>query len=100
MFAFIKKSLLTGIGLTLMTKDKVEELGKELVERGEMSEKEGKEFIDELVKKSEKARKDLDAKIERLVQDAIEKTNVATKKDIEKLAARLEQLERAETGKE
>jgi len=100
MFAFIKKSLLTGIGLTLMTKDKVEELGKELVERGEMSEKEGKEFIDELVKKSEKARKDLDAKIERLVQDALEKTNVATKRDIEKLVTRIEQLERAETGKE
>jgi len=100
MFAFIKKSLLAGIGLALMTKDKVEELGKELVERGEMSEKEGKEFIDELVKKSEKARKDLDGKIERLVQDAIEKTNVATKKDIEKLAARIEQLERAKMGKE
>jgi len=100
MFAFIKKSLLTGIGLTLMTKDKVEELGKELVERGEMSEKEGKEFIDDLVKKSEKARKDLDAKIERLVQDALEKTNVATKRDIGKLVTRIEQLERAETGKE
>ena len=100
MFAFIKKSLLTGIGLTLMTKDKIEELGKNLVERGEMSEEEGKEFIDELVKKSEKARKDLDAKIDRLVQDAIKKTNMATKRDIEKLAARIKQLELAERGKE
>ncbi len=40
----IKKTMLTGVGLALKTWDEVEDLAKELVEKGKMSEKEGKNF--------------------------------------------------------
>ena len=46
MFELIKKTLLTGVGLAVMTKDKVEELGKELASQAKLSENEGKEFVE------------------------------------------------------
>lgn len=55
MFDLIKKTLLTGVGLAVMTKDKVEELGKDLASQAKMSEHEGKEFVDHLLKQSDTA---------------------------------------------
>ncbi len=40
MFDLIKKTLLTGVGLAVMTKDKVEELGKEFASQAKLSENE------------------------------------------------------------
>jgi len=60
MLELIKKTVLSGVGLT---RDKIEELAKDLTEKGEMSEKEGKELVEELVKKSERAGKDLESKV-------------------------------------
>ncbi|MFQ5841020.1 MAG: phasin family protein [Thermodesulfobacteriota bacterium] len=94
MFDLIKKTLLTGVGLGVMTKDKVEELAR----KGELSEKEGKELIDDLLKKSEQAREDLEAKIEGLVRKALEKLNVGAKKDITQLNAKIECLEKRRVG--
>ena len=100
MFDLIKKTLLTGLGLAAMTKDRIEEFAKDLVEKGEMSEKEGKELIDELWKKSEQARKDLETKMEGMVQKAIEKLNMATKEDIAQLNEKIEGLEQRIKDKE
>lgn len=55
MFDLIKKTLLTGVGLAVMTKDKVEEMGKEFASQAKLSELEGKEFVDHLLKQSETA---------------------------------------------
>jgi len=97
MFELIIKTMLTGVGLAAVTKDKVEELARELIDRSEMSEKEGKELIDELLKKSEQARKDLEAKIEDIVRKVLGKMDLATKGDIDRLTERIESLEQKET---
>ena len=97
MFELIKKTMLAGVGLAAVTKDKVEELARELTEKGEMSEKEGKELIDELLKKSEQARKDLETKVEDTVRKVLEKMAVATKGDIDSLSERIKNLEQKET---
>lgn len=97
MFELIKKTMLAGVGLAAVTKDKVEELARELTEKGEMSEKEGKELIDELLKKSEQARKDLETKVEDTVRKVLGKMAVATKEDIDSLSERIKNLEQKET---
>ena len=97
MFELIKKTMLAGVGLAAVTKDKVEELARELTEKGEMSEKEGKEIIDELLKKSEQDRKDLETKVEDTVRKVLEKMAVATKEDIDSLSERIKNLEQKET---
>lgn len=93
MFDIIKKTMLMGAGLAAMTGDKIEELAKELTEKGGMSEKEGKELVEELVRKSDRARKDLDAKVETLVGKALEKMDVATRKDIARLEEKIGEIE-------
>ena len=47
----IKKTLLTGVGLALKTWDEVEDLAKDLVDKGKMNEKEGGKFIKDLHKR-------------------------------------------------
>ena len=97
MFDLIKKTLLTGVGLAVMTKGKIQELVGELVKKGEISEKEGRELVAELLKKSEQAGKEWEAKVEGLVGKAVAKLKVATKDDIAELAAKITQLERKGT---
>lgn len=48
MFDIIKKVVLTGVGLAAMTKDKVEEVARDLAKKGKLTEKEGKELVDDL----------------------------------------------------
>jgi polyhydroxyalkanoate synthesis regulator phasin len=92
MFDLIKKTLLTGVGLAVMTKDKVEELGKEFAAQAKLSELEGKEFVDYLLKQSETARKDLESRINTAVQKAVSGLNLASKDEVAKLSAKVEEL--------
>ena len=93
MFDLIKKTMLTGVGLAAMTRDKVEELARELIEKGEMTEKEGKELVDEFMKKSEQAKKDLETKVEGIVEKVLGKMNLATKEDIRRLEEKIRDIE-------
>ncbi|MBW2646753.1 MAG: hypothetical protein JRE23_11345 [Deltaproteobacteria bacterium] len=95
MFDLIKKTMLTGVGLAAMTKDKVEELAKELADKGKLSEKEGKKLVDDLLKKSEKAKKDLEKEIERVVKDTMKKMNLAGAEELSNLTKRIRKLEGA-----
>ncbi len=92
MFDLIKKTLLTGVGLAVMTKDKVEELGKELSSQAKLSEQEGKEFVDHLLKQSETARKDFEGRLNTAVQKAVSSLNLASKDEVAKLSAKVEEL--------
>ena len=95
MFDLIKKTMLTGVGLAAMTKDKIEELAKELTEKGKLTEKEGKDLVDDLLKKSEKAKKDLEAQIERVVKDTMKKMNIPSGEELSNLTKRVKKLETA-----
>jgi polyhydroxyalkanoate synthesis regulator phasin len=92
MFDLIKKTLLTGVGLAVMTKDKVEELGKEFASQAKLSELEGKEFVDHLLKQSEIARKDFESRISSAAQKAVSGLNLASKDEVAKLSAKVEEL--------
>lgn len=89
----IKKTMLTGLGLALMTKDKVEELGREFVEQAKLGEGEGREFVDNLMKQSETARGEFESRVNALVKKAVEGLNVVHKDELTKLQARVDELE-------
>ena len=95
MFDLIKKTMLTGVGLAAMTKDKIEELAKELAEKEKLTEKEGKELVDDLLKKSEKAKKDLEKDIEKVVKNTMKKMNIASGEELSSLTKRVKKLETA-----
>jgi len=89
----IHKMFLVGVGLATMTKEKIDEHIKELVEKGKLTEKEGREMADDMLKKSKQAAEDLEKQVEKLVQRALGKLQMPSKKEVEELAARIEKLE-------
>jgi len=93
----IHKMFLAGVGLAAMTKDKIDEHIKELVEKGKLTEKEGREIADEMLKKSKQAKDDLEKQVEKQVQQTLQSLQIASNEDVEKLSARIEKLEAAKT---
>jgi polyhydroxyalkanoate synthesis regulator phasin len=89
---FIKDIFYLGAGAAFVTKEKIEELKKDLIEKGKMTQDEGKQFVDDLLKKSEKARKDLEKRIQDTVVEQMKKMNVATGDDIADLKKQIREL--------
>jgi polyhydroxyalkanoate synthesis regulator phasin len=89
---FIKDIFYLGAGAAFVTKEKLEELKKELVEKGKMTQEEGKQFVDDLLKKSEKSKKDLEKRIQDTVVEQMKKMNVATGDDIADLKKQIREL--------
>ncbi|MCL7489197.1 MAG: hypothetical protein M8357_13600 [Desulfobulbaceae bacterium] len=88
----IKNLFYLGAGAAFVTKEKIEELKNELVEKGKMTQDEGKKFVDELMKKSEDMKKEIDDKINRTVTERLEKMNVATGDDLADLRQQIQEL--------
>lgn len=90
----IKKGLALGLGLAVLTKEQVEKVVDELVEKGEISRQESREFFNDLVQKGESAKTELDDKISQKLDEFKAEMNVATKEEVEDLKERIEQLEK------
>lgn len=99
MIELMKKTLLTGVGLAAMTKDKVEEVAREIANAAQLSSEKGQAFVDEAVARAEQARADLEATVQRIVNDTLQKANVPTRDDITALGARIEKIEQALASK-
>ncbi|MDD2463169.1 MAG: hypothetical protein PHI97_04170 [Desulfobulbus sp.] len=89
----LKNVIYAGIGAAFLTKEKVEDLSKDLIEKGKMSQEEGKQFVDELVRKSEKAKDQLDLWVNKRVEERINQLNLATKDEIAELQRKIEELQ-------
>jgi len=78
----IKKTMMAGIGFALKTRDEVEELARDLAQKGTMSEQEGRRFIDDLLKRYDDARGKLENRIENIVKEFLKKEIRELKKTI------------------
>jgi polyhydroxyalkanoate synthesis regulator phasin len=92
MIELIKKAVLTGVGVASLTKDKLEDLGRELIAKGKMSEQEGEKFIEEMLSRAEESRATVKTQTESLVQSTIAKMKLARGEDIDALKKEIELL--------
>jgi len=92
MFDLVKKSMLTGIGLALKTRDEVEDLVKEIQKKGEMSEAEGRKFFDDVQKRYDEAQEKLEKRVETAVKDFLKKTNIVTTDELKDLKKEIREL--------
>ena len=90
----IKKTLLAGVGLALKTWDEVEDLAKELVDKGKMTEKEGGKFLQDLQKRYEETQKKLEARVEKTVKDFLKKANVVTSDELKAVKKEIRELKK------
>ena len=90
----IKKTLLAGVGLALKTWDEVEDLAKELVDKGKMNEKDGNKFLKDLQKRYEETQKKLEARVEKTVKDFLKKANVVTSDELKAVKKEIRELKK------
>ena len=81
-----------GIGVATLTKEKLEELQKEVVEKGRMTREEGLDFVEGLRRRSEKAREQLDLWVARRVEEQVKKLDLATREDGAELQRKIDEL--------
>jgi len=90
----IKKTLLASVGLALKTWDEVEEMAKELVDKGKMTEKDGSKFIKDLQKRYEETQKKLEARVEKTVKDFLKKADVVTGDELKAVKKEVRELKK------
>ena len=88
----IKSIFYLGAGAAFATKDKIDEIKNDLVEKGKMTQEEGKQFVDDLMKKSENARDNMEKKVREVVTEQMDKMNIATKDDLADLQNQVQEL--------
>ena len=95
MIDIVKKTMLTGIGLALVAKDEMEEIAKDLEEKLNMSEKDGRKFLEDLQKKYDEAQDKLEERVERAVRDFMKKADVVTGDELKALKKEIRELKKA-----
>jgi polyhydroxyalkanoate synthesis regulator phasin len=92
MLDLMKKGMLAGIGLALKTWDEVEKMVQEVQDKGEMSEAEGRKFLDEIQKKYEEAQGKLEKRVEQTVKEFLKKTQIVTSDELKELKKEIREL--------
>ncbi len=92
MLEYLKKSLLTGVGLALRSKSEIEDLAKEFADKSKMNQDEAKEFLKECQGKYEDAKSGFDKKIETTIENILLKLDLPSRSDIQALNERIDDL--------
>lgn len=95
MIDYVKKTLLTTVGVAALTKEKIEEVARDFVEKGKMTEQEGKTLVDDLLARSEESRVEFQQQVESRVQKALDKMNLVRKSELDALKLEVEELRQA-----
>ncbi len=95
MLDLVKKSMLAGIGLALKTWDEVEAFARDLQKRGQMTEKEGRKFLEELQERYQDVQSKLEKRVEQSVRDFLKKADVVTSDELKGLKKEIRELKQA-----
>lgn len=87
-FDLMKKSVLFSVGLVAFTVEKTGEMIDDFVKRGDEAMEKTRETLDKMTKTGT----DLDEKIKTHINEALEKMDIPTKKDIQELNKKIDQI--------
>ena len=84
----LEKSLLAGIGLLSMTREKAQKIVNDLNLQGGLEKDQGEKWVDQLTHRGEEERQAFRKIIRDEVKTVLDDLGVATKEDLQKLAAK------------
>lgn len=93
MIDLFKKTVLAAVGATVVTKDKVEEVLSEYVEKGKLNTQEAQAMAERIAASGRKEFEESSENLRKVLDDFMRKANFATQSDFEILTARVAQLE-------
>ncbi|UCF35528.1 MAG: phasin family protein [Acidobacteriota bacterium] len=94
MLDILRKTYLAGLGLAMVTREKLEEAVDELVAKGEVAEKDRKQVIDDLVAKARDETDRFKHAVKENVSNVISEMRMPSRQMFQDLAARVEALEK------
>lgn len=94
MFDTIKKVAFTGMGVAALTREKVEELAKELIIKGKLTEQEGEKFVQEMLLKAEESKQMVREQTEKVVASALDKVPLVKAEEVQQLRDEIAGLRR------
>ncbi len=84
----LQKTMLAGLGM----QEKLNEFIGELIEKGELSEAQGKKLFEEWAEKAGQTKEDLDRNLAELISKSLEKINLPTRTEVEELNKKVKAL--------
>ncbi|MDD3197972.1 MAG: hypothetical protein PHQ55_04195 [Eubacteriales bacterium] len=100
--SFLEKSFSFGVGLAAWSREKIEDTVEEMVKKGEIAQKDARDFANDLVKKGESQREELSKLIHEEVRKAVDQMDLPRREDVigrEELAAIVREQVEAALGK-
>lgn len=93
MEALIKKVIYTGVGIASAANEKVQTRINEWVEKGKVSEEEGKKVVDDLLNDTDTKKDEVEGKIRDYVETFLAKFDFPTRNEVTSLQEKLNALE-------
>lgn len=89
----LKKAISLGVGLTIVSKEKVEKVVDDLVKRGELAPSESKALVDRLIERGDEERGAFKSVVQEQVQRVLKELKVPVQADMAALESRIAVLE-------
>jgi polyhydroxyalkanoate synthesis regulator phasin len=86
--------LLASVGAFSIAEEGIENFVREIIERGEATEKEGRKIVDDFRKRAQKNRRDLEHGVDQRIERTLKSFRLPTKRDVDALEKKIEQLEK------
>ena len=90
----IKKGLFAGIGAVVLSRDKIESVGRKLVEESKLSREDANKLVDELLETGERQWADFEQAVSDAVRKALRNLDIGSKAEEESLKKRVSGLEK------
>jgi polyhydroxyalkanoate synthesis regulator phasin len=94
MLDWIRKSLVTGLGAVLLTKDRIEEITRRWVEETRMSREDADRLVDELTAAGQNQWSSVETSIKDAVRKALSTMDIGSRRELEKLKAEISNLQK------
>lgn len=87
-----RKAAILGLGALSVTKDKVDDLVKELVKEGKIGSEEEQKLFQDLLAKGEKSKEEWELFVENTIIRVLAKANIPQKNELEELKKQIQNL--------
>lgn len=98
MDSLFRRLLHAGLGIASKTTRFAEDVINELVEKGKLTEEDGKKLIDKFIHEGEQQRLEFEKEMNGYIEKALDKMDLPTREEYRQLETRLSVLEKSQPG--
>lgn len=95
----LEKIITLGLGTIAVTREKAEQVAKELMKEGQINRKEADLMVKKLMKKGQESRKEFDTAVEKTIHGVMKKLDIPSRSEVEKLKAEIARLKKAKPAR-